>query len=72
MAWLIEQRRALEGQIDRKRRHIAQAQRALEDLPRALVDLEARLAHPQLALAPRHVGAVHVYDALQRRRVALP
>ncbi len=45
MAWLIEQRRALKGQIDRKRRQIAQAQRALEDLPRELVDLEARLGH---------------------------
>jgi hypothetical protein len=45
MAWLIEKRRSLKGQVDRVRRQLAEAQRKVAELPRQLVALETDLAH---------------------------
>ena len=44
MAWLIEQRRALKGKIDWARRRLAYVERAVEEVPRKLVELEAKLS----------------------------
>jgi hypothetical protein len=45
MAWLIDKRRSLKGQVEWVRRQIARRQRELEQLPLQLVQLETELAN---------------------------
>ncbi len=44
MAWLIDKRRSLKGQVDWVRRQITRYERALEELPHRMVQLETELA----------------------------
>ncbi len=72
MAWLIEKRRSLKGRVDWVRRQIARYERALEELPRQLVQLETELASLD-AVFKLHVVQVEPQKITgkQRKRKAL-